>query len=52
VNWTKPACANKQIIIRNDEEIISACLAADAKSGQRRSDRIVVNCLQIFREMA
>ena len=28
VNWTKPAYANRHIIIRNDEEIISVNLAA------------------------
>ena len=30
INWTHPAYANKHIITRNDEEIISFSLAADA----------------------
>lgn len=30
INWTPPAYANKHLIIRNDEEIISISLAADA----------------------
>jgi len=32
VNWTHPAYANKHIITRNDEEIVSYSLAADGKS--------------------
>ena len=31
INWTHPAYANKHIITRNDEEIISVSLAADAR---------------------
>jgi outer membrane protein assembly factor BamB len=31
VNWSHPAYANKRIYARNDEEIISASLAADGK---------------------
>ena len=30
INWTQPAYANKHIITRNDEEIISVSLAANA----------------------
>ncbi|MBM3274083.1 MAG: hypothetical protein FJZ00_02940 [Candidatus Sericytochromatia bacterium] len=29
VNWSHPAYANRHIFARNDEEIISASLAAD-----------------------
>jgi hypothetical protein len=32
INWTHPAYANKHIITRNDEEIISINLAADPKA--------------------
>jgi outer membrane protein assembly factor BamB len=31
INWTHPAYANKHVITRNDEEIISVSLAADAR---------------------
>ena len=31
INWTQPAYANKHIITRNDEEIISVSLAADGR---------------------
>jgi hypothetical protein len=36
-NWAHPAYANRHIIIRDDEEIVSYSLAADEQGQQRAS---------------